>query len=337
VYYKTLHSYHTDLFKTLLRSKMRDNPILASLLYVYCPLAAKWWINGAVPTVLYDPAWDAIETYATGCTLRDALNERGVGDLGGHIKKYIETVTAYRSTVNYRASELNPLFQGGELEVTARTGLQAEFDKYFGGSWRNVLDFARAWAFLLIDWRGDMGFDPGKYKFEQVFAIFSIPRSTHRSIEWPVWIWRAKEEERTIRISSGMMVNDDAQQDQLRFAFLSHSNSYVVYEQQKEKEDPVRIEKLWEVSPQVFALDRWIGWAKPYRAYFDVDRLVPLASRLALTAKKGACPPLGVLFDEKKCEHCGFRGVCFTKELEVTALLYETIEKDSRVLEQCVL
>jgi hypothetical protein len=38
--------HYTDLFEMLLRTMMRDNPILLSLLYVCFPIAARRWING---------------------------------------------------------------------------------------------------------------------------------------------------------------------------------------------------------------------------------------------------------------------------------------------------
>ena len=47
---------HTDLFFSLLnRENRRGHPILAAMLYSFCPAAARWWIAGADPQPPFDP------------------------------------------------------------------------------------------------------------------------------------------------------------------------------------------------------------------------------------------------------------------------------------------
>jgi hypothetical protein len=41
---------YTDLFTALAeRENPRGHPLLAALLYAFCPAAARWWLAGAVP------------------------------------------------------------------------------------------------------------------------------------------------------------------------------------------------------------------------------------------------------------------------------------------------
>jgi hypothetical protein len=41
---------YTDLFTALVdRENPRGHPLLAALLYAFCPATARWWLAGAVP------------------------------------------------------------------------------------------------------------------------------------------------------------------------------------------------------------------------------------------------------------------------------------------------
>jgi hypothetical protein len=111
--------YHTDLF------------------HAFCPRSAKWWLNGADPVIPYDELWEAAVDFAAGITLKEALEKREIPDLLGHARKYIDVVTAYRKNHSYRSPELSPLFTGEEIEVTARAGYQAAFDKHLARRLRN--------------------------------------------------------------------------------------------------------------------------------------------------------------------------------------------------------
>ena len=322
--------YYTDLFRAIgdkNNQGFRGHPVFSALLYVFCPMAAKWWLNGADPDIPYDPVWEAASDFGSGFTLKDSLINKGVPDLVEHVKKYIDVVTTYRNLNNYRSSELSPLFTGGKIEVTARTGYQASFDKHFGGDWRNVLRYARAWAFTIPDWRGDAKIQPGKseYKFRPVSVAFSVPGLKKPVIEWPAWIWRVKTG-LSVRIVLGMMVHDNTQ-DQLRFALAARSNGYFVDEiiDGKTKRTVVP----WEVTPHVHSLDRLAGRAEPFKGVFEVEKLVSSVRDIASVAEKGACVPLGALERHKKCDHCGFRAMCYTKRNEITPLVYTSMHDDA--------
>jgi hypothetical protein len=329
MYYEVAY-YYTDLFRALVDEKnagSRGHPVFSALLYAFCPMSAKWWLNGADPVIPYDAVWDAASEFASGITLKDAIEKRELHDLHGHVKKYIDVVTIYRKNHIYRSSELSPLFTGEEIEVTARAGYQAAFDKHFGGDWRNVLRFVRAWAFTIPDWRGDSEIQPGRneYKFESVSVAFSVPRLSRRTLEWPAWHWRVKNGY-ALRIVLGMMVDDNVQ-DKLRFALATMSNGYFVdvTEEGKTRRRVVP----WEVTPEVYSLERQVGWAKRLNARFDVEKLVATIPDFATFAEKGACPPLDAVSHDKKCEHCGFQALCFSKDRDVTPLVYESIKQDA--------
>ena len=49
---------YTDLFLALQDPQNpRGHPVLAALLYAFCPAAARWWLAGADPEQIFDPVW----------------------------------------------------------------------------------------------------------------------------------------------------------------------------------------------------------------------------------------------------------------------------------------
>ena len=332
MYYEVAY-YHTDLFHAIGDEKnagSRGHPVFSALLYAFCPMSAKWWLNGADPVIPYDALWDAAVDFAAGITLKEALENREIPDLIGHARKYIDVVTAYRKYHPYRSPELSPQFTGEEIEVTARAGYQAAFDKHFGGDWRNVLRFVRAWAFTFPDWRGDCGIQPGKneYKFESVSVALSAPRMKRRTLEWPAWSWKVRNGY-ALRIVLGLMVNDNLQ-DQLRFALAAKSNGYFGEGTTGRRVVP------WKITPQLYSFERQVGWAKPFNARFDVEKLVDCIPRIAAIAEKSACLPLAAFSQYKKCEHCGFQAMCFTREGEAMPLVYESIKQDAEKFDRVI-
>ena len=85
----------------------------------------------------------------------------------------------------------------------------------------------------------------------------------------------------------------------------------------------------WEITPQLYSLERQVGMAEPFNARFDVEKLMACIPHIAAIAEKGACLPLAALSHYKKCEHCGFQAMCFTREGEATPLVYESIKQDA--------
>ncbi|MDP2975161.1 MAG: AMP-binding protein [Anaerolineales bacterium] len=84
---------YTDLFTALAnRENLRGHPLLAALLYAFCPAAARWWLAGAEPVIPFDPVWQALQDFTLGKTLKEVLSGYGFENLLGHAQKYIRNV-----------------------------------------------------------------------------------------------------------------------------------------------------------------------------------------------------------------------------------------------------
>jgi len=88
----------------------------------------------------------------------------------------------------------------------------------------------------------------------------------------------------------------------------------------------------WEVTPHLYSLDCQRGSVKPARLY-DAEKLVLAIPQLTEAAKKGACPPLGALSQQRNCEHCGFQVLCFTKDGDLTSIVYASIRDDAEIFD----
>ncbi|MDO9349299.1 MAG: hypothetical protein Q7T47_08430, partial [Anaerolineales bacterium] len=76
---------YTDLFTVLAdRENPRGHPLLATLLYAFCPAAARWWLAGAEPVIPFDPVWQALQDFTLGKTLKEVLSGYGFENLLGH-------------------------------------------------------------------------------------------------------------------------------------------------------------------------------------------------------------------------------------------------------------
>jgi hypothetical protein len=323
--------YHTDLFHALVDKNnegLRDHPIFSAMLYLYCPMAAEWWLEGVIPDVPYDPVWEAARDFASGITLKESLEKKGLRDLVDHVKKYVEEIDAYRnhSTTNYLGSELSPTFGGGKIEVTARAGCQAAFVKHFGGDWRNVLRYSRAWAFTIHDWRAFADIQPGKdeFQFTQISIPFGVPWLKQPPLEWPAWAWNV-ENGYAFRIVLGMMVNND-KQDQFRFALAARSVGQFI--SKKEDGQEKRDIQPWKAAPHIYSLERQFGYARAYRVLSDTEEIMTSLRHVAGAAKASAHPAAGFLLDEPKCLSCGFRGVCFVNNDTASPVISKTLSDD---------
>ena len=116
-----------------------------------------------------------------------------------------------------------------------------------------------------------------------------------------------------------MMVNNGIQ-DQLQFALASHSNR------------PGNVP--WKVVPQLYALDRLTGRAEPMNGTLDPEKMIRKVTELAVLAEKGGCAPLAAINQPYKCEHCGFRVLCFNKDNTGSQFLYDSIGQEWEKLER---
>src|SRR3990170_3770875 len=152
---------YTDLFVAAKDKMGRPNPIMAALLYSFCPGAAYWYVRNVQPEEVVDVVWRALEDYATGKTMREFLEGYGLATLIPDIKKYIEQVTLFRSryTALGMAPELSTLFTGDRASQSTY-GVQNELNN-LGGSWKSLISYVRVWAFLMRDWKAEMKMPSG--------------------------------------------------------------------------------------------------------------------------------------------------------------------------------
>lgn len=295
---------YTDLFLALKDAhNPRGHPLLAALLYAFCPAAARWWLAGADPEQAFDPLWKALIDRAGGKTLKDALAGYGFETLLEDAKQYVDQVEAFRRHhPGIAAPELLPTFGGGHLELAKRFGLQAAINK-LGGRWENFFAYVRSWAFLVSDWAVGVRFygtpEPARQNL-----MLSLP-GVRRPVHFPAWVWIDRVGKGT-RVVIGLLVQG-RQQDELRFGLARLAGP--------------EGEKPWPVQPEVWAIDRENGKAEPADPHLPAESLAASASRLAELAKAGPYPPLGALTDPDRCRTCGFTAQCYIKgELSPLAL-----------------
>ncbi len=296
----------TDLFLALTHPENpRGHPILAALLYAYCPAAARWWLAGADPKVPFDPVWTALRDLAASKqTLKEVLEKYGFGTLVDEARRYIEQVEASRRMhTNIRAPERMPTFTGGRTDLNQRFGLQDAFDK-MGGDWRNLFVYTRAWAFLAPDWENDMRFAaPPEFSLERLALTFQGIRTP---AFFPAWMWTSHQGSAERRVL-GLLKDGDV--DQLRFALALRAG-------------PANGKRPWPSLPEVYTLDQETGIAEPFDALLDAASLPDLIQRLAALAGRedGACSPLVALQQSSKCQACGYQAQCYTKTSQLSPL-----------------
>lgn len=295
---------YTDLFLAIKDPQnARGHPLLAALLYTFCPAAARWWLAGAEPEQVFDPIWQALIDQAGGGTLKDTLAGYGFETLVADAKQYVEQVEAFRRLhPGVAAPELLPTFDGGHLELAKRFGLKEAIDK-LGGRWENFFSYVRAWAFLVSDWEAEMRFF-GAPELALCWLMLSVP-GMRRPVRFPAWAWldRVGNGERVV---IGLLVKG-REQDELRFALARLAGP--------------EGDKPWRVQPEVWAVDRESGQAEPIDPHIPTEHFAPTVTRLAELAREGPYPPLGALTSSERCRFCGFTAQCYAQgELSPLAL-----------------
>lgn len=292
--------YHTDLFRALLENKTRRHPILKTLLFFYCPMAVRWWMNGTDPIVHYDPVWDAMTEFASGVTLNRVLECRGFSEMLGVVRNYINAVTAYQIIHPAEYPEPSQVFPGAE-ETLSPYGYQDETNRFFGGDFRNVELFVRTWAFTLPAWRAEARIPPGSpFVIEKLAFIFS--GANFKPIIWQAWSWVITTD--PIRTVVGLLVNEN-NQNQLLFSLAA----YGVFHANKTRNLNPR-----QHFPDFFALDRNSHRAQPFQAFFDPEKLVNIIPKVSKTIRETDCLPTGAINNRGQCLHCGFHFCCFSNE-----------------------
>ena len=296
---------YTDLFLAIKDPhNPRAHPLLAALLYAFCPAAARWWVAGAEPEPVFDPVWQALTDQAGGGTLKDALIGYGFESLLEDVKRYVEQVGAFRRLhPGVAAPELLPTFDGGHLELAKRFGLK-EAIGLLGGRWENFFAYIRAWAFTVPDWEAGMRF-AGSTDLAGRSLMLRLA-GMRRPVRYPAWSWLDRMGHGT-RVVIGLVVNG-REQDELRFG-LAHLAG-------PEGESP------WPAPPEVWAIDRRSGRAEPADRHLPPERLEATVKRMAELAREGPHPPLGALTSPERCRSCGFAAQCYARG-EISPLALE--------------
>jgi hypothetical protein len=274
---------HRDIFEAIKNRKGKPSPIVAALLYSYCPAAAHWYVRNVQPEVVFDVVWLALEDYATGKSLADCLEGYGLATLIPDVKRYIEQVTLFRSrhTSMGVAPELTILFKGDRAGQSV-FGLQNQLNN-LGGSWKSVLAYVRVWAFLMRDWKTQMKIPPGE-GVNRVFRIFTVSRSapgdySNSKVHFPVWGWDVTVGK--VRSSYLGLLVSGQRQDALRFALVYNS-------------DLVGDQGWPGQRPYLFSLDRDMGTADHINLAAEHDDVLGMVVRMYEAARVGPNFPLAV-------------------------------------------
>lgn len=292
---------HTDLFRALLdkrNQQARGNPILPALLYIHCPAAAGWWLSGASPEPIFDVAWQVLKDYAEGKTLKEALMDYEIGEaVLSDIETYIGEVSTYRSHHPMNSPELSPLFPGGRFDPSHRLGSHGGIRKM--GGWLMVLEYARIWAFLLYDWRGEMQISPDvDLTIEKEWLALRAP-GVRKAAYFPVWLWQENFSGKK-RDHIGLFVEDERGHDQLRFALVQSADRVG--------------DKAWSNPPLVFGLQRKSGAAALFKAAFPVEEILKMVLPLGERASVRPAFPMQAIRNSQACLRCGFQHLCYPNQ-----------------------
>ena len=299
----------TDLFRALLDSQnSREHPILLALLYEFCPMAAYWWEAGADPVLPGDQVWLLMEKRASGKTLREVLEEAGLGDADilENVRKYRDEIDRHRSLdemKRYIAPELGPYFRSDVKVKQQSYGLSNNYANVGAKSWDGVLEFVRLWLYVFVDWQQNMhaAYKEGESEvsFKPVRLAFT-PLAGLKVVYFPGWWWRVKGRSITSDFL-GVLLEDVQKQDQLKFALLAGSLN--------------ADEKYPWKPPFVWALDRKTGEAAPYYHPVEPQDALAMIEPLAHAAKRGPYPPLNALRNYRVCRECGFKDQCYKNNI----------------------
>jgi hypothetical protein len=273
-----------DLWTDLLNpGNRRGQAVLAAILYVFCPAAARWWLAGADPVIPFDPLREAYRMRESGRTLREVLDGWGLGELTGHARKFVEQVEAFRDQNQHRhltAPELLPTFLGGRLPVADRHGLAAAFENI--GGWQNFYPFVRVWAFSLRDWQTALGW-PAIRRFERL----EITTTAFSKGPLQITVWSMAGPERT---ALGLLAGPGG-----RGAWCAEIISHCL--------GPGSVDNLFLLFET--------GQVQRVEARFGVEAIQKLIERSAGLARNGPFLPMNALNDPSSCRRCGFNHLCW--------------------------
>lgn len=297
---------YTDIFEVARNTVEKPNPVVTALLYSFCPAAAHWYVRGIPPEVVFDVVWRALEDYATGKSLAECLRAYGLDILIPDVKNYIEQVTLFRSRNSGFgvAPELMPTFTGGRSSQNVFR-LRKELS-HLGGSWKNVVAYARVWAFLMRDWKYQMKVPLGEkavrtfQKFTVSLSVPGLPSSS--KVHFPVWGWHVTVG-KVQSVYLGLFVSAQ-RQDAVRFAIVYNA-------------DPAGDQGWPGQRPYLFGLDRDLGTANPIHLALEHKDVLPMVLKMDEAARRGPNFPLAALRDRDNCLSCGYKKACYGEKGKV--------------------
>jgi len=290
---------NTDLFLALLDDhNPRNHPILAALLYTYCPAAARWWLAGADPVPCFDPVWQAINDRTTGQTLSVALKSYDLQDLGAEIRSFIQRIDACRRhNPGMPAPECANTFNGWGLSIDQLHG-KSQAIQNLGGKWEHLRAYVHTWVFLIPDWKMAMRY--AQMPELQPIKLALIAPGIRKPVQWPVWQWTLKSGS-NVRVNLGILVTGDPNHPNQTLFSLAQTG-------QKMGEKP------WPVQPELWALNQVDGTGRSFRSRLpDQPDIGEIIVNLAKIAKTGPYPPLRALESPVRCRFCGFQAQCWVK------------------------
>lgn len=302
----------TALFLALLdEHNIRGNPILSALLYLYCPAAARWWTAGADPVPVFDPVWQALKDWCTtGNTLKEMLDQYGLGEFGSDAQTFVSRVDAYRRQhPEALAPELSATFNGFRLSKEKKVGHREAIDN-LGGRWENLLRYVHAWAVLIHDWKNAMRFQrmPDIESIQLALGVDQIRSTAH----FPSWLWTRRHSAQR-RASIGMLIEGDPRKPQRQIeAALFAASVPLRREIQADGSKGKLCAASWQTLPDLWRISRTTGTGNSYRSQLPKDvSLSALVRSLAALAKDGPHPPINALQHLQQCETCGFHRQCW--------------------------
>ena len=304
---------YTDLFRAAANpANPPRHPLLAALLYNFCPAAAKWWLAGALPVIPYDPVWHALEDCSAGRVLKDAVRDYGLESLWEDAKAYLGSIKDYRASYRHiQAPELSPLFSPARLSQGERFGLHDAFQN-FGGDWRNFYRYLHARFFIIPDWGRRSGLDESQVSIRvRKMPVRFVLGFVRKSIQWETWAIQARTGG-VKRLLLGLLFGMGQEQDAMRFLLTQRSGPE---------------EGSWNVIPEVVGLER-SGLVVPYRPALSDAQMEALVEKHIQLAEHGPHPALHALRQPSLCRVCGFRAQCFTLEEQLSPLVIRTFERN---------
>jgi hypothetical protein len=302
---------YTDLFRALVNKENPSrHPLLAALLYNFCPAAAKWWLAGAVPVIPFDPVWEALTDFPTGRSLEQMVKEKGFETLWEDSKTYLRSINDFRNShKNSHAPELSSIFTGKGVSQAERFGLQEAFEK-FGGDWRNYYRYLHARTFLIRDWLTNTKMDSQvKTRLKKTELRFTLG-FVRKSIQWEAWAFHAKTGG-VQRLLLGLLHPRGKDLDVMRFFLAQHA---------------VPENGLWPAQPEIIGLER-SGLVTRYQAPISDEQMEKIIEKHIQLAEQGPHPAFHALRQPSICRYCGFKAQCFTSDNQLTPLVSKTFER----------